>query len=339
MSYDLLISFVLSYIATLLFTPHIIDYFKKIGLVSRDFHKKDKPLIPSSAGIPVIVGLFAGVMFYVFSRVFFYNDESSLLELFAGLTTIMLATFVGFLDDLNTRQVYYAGSEGHAGLKRWVKPLLVLPAAIPLMVINAGHTTAVLPLIGTVDFGILYPLVVIPIGVLIGANMINMTAGYNGIEAGMGAIYTFALGIFSFIHGSPNATLLFLSTFAALVAILKFNFVPAKILPGDSITYLLGAVLATGAIIGNVQKAAIIAVLPLFFNAAYKVYLKFFKLGYFPGELGILQKDGSIKSKYKKSYTLINFILHHGRFSERQLVLIMMGIEAVFSLLIFVKLY
>jgi len=251
----------------------------------------------------------------------------------------MIAVFIGFLDDLNTKQITEPGREGHAGLKRWVKPLLTLPAAIPLMVINAGHTTAVLPFVGTIDFGILYPLVVVPIGVFGATNMINMTGSYNGMEAGMGAVYTLALGIFAYINGSIIASVIFLSTFAALLAILRYNFYPAKILSGDSIQYLLGAVLVTGAVLGNMQKAAIIAVLPLFLNAVYKIYLRFFRLGYFPGEPSLLQNDGTLKSKYKESYTLINFILRHGRFTEKQLVLIMIGIEIVFSSLIFINIF
>jgi len=335
MSYNLIISFILSYITTFLLTPHVIDYFKRIGLTTRDFHKKGKPLLPQSIGIPVLSGLMSGVLFYVFSQVFFFNDTSSVIELFAGMTTVMIAVFVGFLDDLNVRQIYEPGREGHAGLKRWVKPLLTLPAAIPLMVINAGHTTAVLPLIGSINFGIFYPLVIIPIGVFGATNMVNMTGAYNGVEAGMGAIYTLALGVFAYTHGSINAAIIFLSTFAALLAILKYNFFPAKILPGDSIQYLLGAVIVTGAVVGDMQKATIIAVIPLIFNAAYKIYLRFFKLGYFPGEPGVLQKDGTIRSKYGKSYTMINFILRHGRFTEKQIVLLMMGIESVFAALIF----
>jgi len=338
MLYNLIISLIFSYITTFLVTPYVIDYFKRIGLITRDFHKKGKPLLPQSIGIPVLAGLLAGIMFFVFSQVFFSNDQSTVVELFAGLTTVMIAVFIGFLDDLNVKQIYERGKEGHVGLKRWVKPLLILPAAIPLMVINAGHTTMTLPLLGTINFGILYPLLVIPIGVFGATNMINMTGAYNGIEAGMGAVYTFALGLFAFMHGSISAAVIFLSTFAALVSILKYNFVPAKILPGDSIQYLLGAVVATGAIIGNMQKVALIAVIPLLLNAMYKIYLRFFKLGYFPGEVGILQRDGTVKSKYDHSYTIINFILRHGRFTEKQVVLIMIGIEAAFSILLFVNL-
>jgi len=316
--------------------------------MTRDFHKRDKPLLPWSAGIPVVVGLMVGVLIFVFFAVFVFNDSSSLIELFAGMTTIMIAVFVGFLDDLNVRETkirnydyeneqkrYVTG----LSLRRWVKPLLTLPAAIPLMVINAGHSTAILPWVGSVDLGLYYPLLIVPIGVLVGTNMINMTGGYNGLEAGMGAVYTFTLGIFALTHGAPSAAVIFISAFGALLGVLRFNFFPARILSGDSLQYLLGAVVVTGAVLGDMQKVTAVAVLPLIVNAAYKVYLRFFKLKFFPGELGVLQRNGTIRSKYNRSYTIINLLLRKGRFTERQLVLAMIGIEAIFSILAFLAFY
>jgi len=316
--------------------------------MTRDFHKTDKPLLPWSAGIPVVVGLMVGVLIFVFFAVFVFNDSSSLIELFAGMTTIMIAVFVGFLDDLNVRETkirnydyeneqkrYVTG----LSLRRWVKPLLTLPAAIPLMVINAGHSTAILPWIGSVDLGLYYPLLIVPIGVVVGTNMINMTGGYNGLEAGMGAVYTLTLGIFALTHGAPSAAVIFISAFGALLGVLRFNFFPARILSGDSLQYLLGAVLVTGAVLGDMQKVTAVAVLPLIVNAAYKVYLRFFKLKFFPGELGVLQRNGTIRSKYDRSYTIINLLLRKGRFTERQIVLVMIGIEAIFSILAFLVFY
>jgi len=38
---------------------------------------------------------------------------------------------------------------------------------------------------GAVDWGIFYPLAIIPIGIVGAANAYNMLAGYNGLEAGM----------------------------------------------------------------------------------------------------------------------------------------------------------
>jgi UDP-N-acetylglucosamine--dolichyl-phosphate N-acetylglucosaminephosphotransferase len=41
------------------------------------------------------------------------------------------------------------------GLRQWQKPIFTFFAALPIMVINAGQSTMNLPLIGSVDFGIL----------------------------------------------------------------------------------------------------------------------------------------------------------------------------------------
>jgi len=89
------------------------------------------------------------------------------------------------------------------------------------MVISAGETTMAIPLIGKVHFGIFYPLLLIPIGMAGASNAINLLAGFNGLEAGMGIVYFLGLGIFALLHGSAgsdvlNGSVIFLTAFAAL---------------------------------------------------------------------------------------------------------------------------
>jgi len=45
------------------------------------------------------------------------------------------------------------------------------------------------PWLGAIDFGLIYPLILIPIGVIGASNMINNLAGFNGMETGMGLVY------------------------------------------------------------------------------------------------------------------------------------------------------
>jgi UDP-N-acetylglucosamine--dolichyl-phosphate N-acetylglucosaminephosphotransferase len=333
---EIIISIIVSAIVTFFITPYAIKYFRFIELTTTDVHKKNKPLVPNSAGVPVVSGIMAGLLVYIFLSVFIHKQNSQLVSLFASMTSILIVMFSGFIDDLNTKQVKVAGYiEGKRGLKAWQKPLLTLPAAFPLMAIMAGNTTMSLPLIGSVNFGIFYPLVIIPIGVVGASNMINMLGGYNFLEGGMGLIYTFSLGLFAYLHGSLIASIIFLTTFGALCAIAKYNFYPAKILPGDSLTYTLGAVVATGAIIGNMEKATIITMLPFIIQGVLKFYSRF-KLGHFASDLGILQKDGSIKPKYgKQIYSWIHLITNLRNLTERQIVFVMMAIQAVFSIIPF----
>jgi len=333
---EILASVIISTLTTLFITPYAIRYFRLIGLLTTDVHKKNKPLVPNSAGVPVVAGIIAGLLVYTFITVFIYQESSQLVYLFASITSILIIMFSGFLDDLNSRQVKVAGHiEGKQGLKAWQKPLLTLPAAFPLMAIMAGDTTMTLPFIGAVDFGILYPLLIVPIGVVGAANMVNLLGGYNFLEAGMGLIYTLSLGIYAYLHGSIIASAIFLTTFGALLGIAKYNFYPAKILSGDSLTYTLGAVVAVGAIVGNIEKATVITMAPFIIQGILKFYSRF-KLGRFASDLGILQTNGTIKPKYgKQIYSWIHLITNLGNLNEKQIVFAMMMIQAIFSLIPF----
>jgi UDP-N-acetylglucosamine--dolichyl-phosphate N-acetylglucosaminephosphotransferase len=335
---ELLIASIASFLVTLVITPYAIRYFKFVNVTSTDLHKKGKPLIPSSAGIPIAVGFILSMLLFIFMDVFLQNFSASLVILFAALTSILLIVFSGFFDDLNSVQVRRGNyTEGKRGLKNWQKPLLTIPAALPLMAIMAGDTGMVLPLIGAIDFGFLFPLLIIPVGVVVASNMVNMLGGFNGIEIGMGLVYTLALGLFAAINGSVEASVIFFMTFASLLGMVKYNFSPAKILSGDSTTYMLGAVIAVGAFVGNIEKAALIISIPFIIQAALKFYSRY-KLGHFASDTGVLQKDGTIKSRYGKSiYSWTHIMMRMRHPTERKITLGMMAVQAIFCVIPFLN--
>jgi UDP-N-acetylglucosamine--dolichyl-phosphate N-acetylglucosaminephosphotransferase len=57
-----------------------------------------------------------------------------------------------------------------------------------MAVIKLDHSTMTLPIKGTVDGGILYPLLIVPIGIVEASNVCNKVAGYNGLKARIGMI-------------------------------------------------------------------------------------------------------------------------------------------------------
>ena len=245
---------IISFIVVLFLTPWVIRYLRRIGLTVKDLNKENTPLVPISGGLAVLAGIFAGLLLFIFIRTFLVKEgvglalnEKNLMLLFASMVSLLIITLIGFLDDL----VIEKSKEKSMGLKQWQKPLLTLAAAVPLMVVNAGDTEIWLPLIGSIDIGIIYPLIIIPIGVIGASNMVNMLAGFNGMEAGMGIIYTGMLGLYAYTNKSYVAALIALVTFFSLMAFYHYNKVPAKILAGDSLTYLLGAIIAIIAIVGN----------------------------------------------------------------------------------------
>ncbi len=323
----------LSFLIALLLTPWLIRYLKRIGLFVRDANKKDMPLVPLSGGPAVFSGFFIGTMFFIFYRTFFSNgdftlflDGQQLLFLFGGISTILIVTFIGFLDDL----VIKPGKESSSGLRQWQKPLLTLAASVPLMVLNAGTDVMALPLIGKVHFGILYPLLLVPIGIVGASNMVNMLAGFNGMETGMGIISIGMLGLYAFVHERWIAALIAALMIPALLAFYIYNRYPAKILAGDSLTYLIGATLAVVAILGNLEKAALIISIPFFIEFILKARRKFHadSFGYW--------KNGKVQSKYDRIYSIPHLFTIHGKFTEKQISCFMMGISLLFTLLIWV---
>src|SRR3989344_1949718 len=247
----------ISFLVVWIFTPWLIKYLKRINLVVKDQNKEDTPLVPISGGLIVMGGMFIGLLMYVFFKVFFFElplGRYYLTYVFAAIISIMIITFIGFIDDLIIKRNH----ESSSGLKQWQKPLLTLVAAIPLIVINAGNDTMSMPFFGDIKFGLIYPMILIPLGVVGAANMVNLLAGFNGLETGMGLVYTGMLGLYAYTNGRLISALIALMAFSALLAFYYYNKCPAKILPGDSLTYLLGGILASIAIIGNIERAVLI---------------------------------------------------------------------------------
>lgn len=320
-----IVSVIIAFGASLWAVPWLIRYLKRINLMVKDIHKEATPLIPRSGGLAVLIGFMAGVMAFMFFFTFFVQDtpwltDTSLPLLFASILTIVIITFIGFIDDLLMVKA--------SGLRQWQKPLLTLAAAIPLMVVNAGTSKLIVPFIGHVEFGLIYPLILVPLGVVGAANMVNLFAGLNGLESGLGLIYLASLGAYAYVHERYLAVIIAFITFAAVLAYHFYNKFPAKILPGDSLTYLLGAVLATIAIVGDLEKATLIVSIPFFIEFLLKLRGKFRKqtVGYL--------KNGKIHSQYERIYSLPHIFMRTGRYAEKQVVYFMYIIQAIFASII-----
>lgn len=150
----LLSSVILSFITTFLLTPRIIDFLQAAQIVAVDLHKKNKPKLPAGGGICISAGVLTGILFFVgvvtfsYAAPFSQGSQELSITLLAAVSSILIVTLSGLLDDLNVKAKAVQTKDGmnvKVGFPQWVKPLLTLPAAIPLMVIRAGSTTMTLP--------------------------------------------------------------------------------------------------------------------------------------------------------------------------------------------------
>ena len=321
------IVFFISLVAVVIFFKPLSKFLFRVGIRGTDQQKAAKPLLPTSAGLIVIVGFLAGIFFYIGFNTFVLHEEANLAILFAASFSIIIITFIGFFDDINispTMKLDKGVRDIRIGLKQWQKPLLVLPAALPLMAVKAGVTQMTIPFVGAVNLGILYPLLIIPIAVIFVANATNMLAGMNGMEAGLGFLTTISMGIYASIFGQTEAAIISFAAAGALLAILFFNWYPAKILPGDSLTFLIGASIVSAMVIGNMEKFAMLIFTPWIIEFFLKMRLKFKARS-----LGDLQLNGTLKAPYKKIYSWTHIWMRLGVNTEKKIALSMILLEII----------
>lgn len=233
--------FLVSLIATLVVTPAVIKKLTLARITGKDMNKYDKPDIPNMGGFAVTCGFSAGILLAIGLSVYL-GWGYDLKMLFGGFSVILLMSLIGAFDDL-------------CFISQKVKAFLPFAASLPLVAVKAGVTHMNIPFVGEeVHFGILYLLILVPLGVTGAANATNMLAGFNGLEAGLGFVMMMFAGFWSayYFHSLEAATILFAMA-GALLAFLKFNWHPAKIFIGDIGTLSIGAALAVGVIIGNFE--------------------------------------------------------------------------------------
>ena len=281
--------FLASFLAALFVIPFWIRKAKRYGFVEKDVHKKNASAV-GLGGLAVVFSFLVGILAYVALEVFYLKDSSNLITIFAVLSSILIALVIGLVDDLLGWKI---------GLRKYQKILLPIFIALPIMAINAGASEITLPFIGKINIFFLYPLIAIPLGISGAANGFNIMGGYNGLEAGMGIIILFVQGIIAYLAGSTTAAVIAFCMVASLAAFLIYNKYPAKIFPGNTMTYAVGALIGIVAIIGNIEKFSLMLFIPYFIEGVLKLRGKLQKESF-----AKLLPDGSLSEPYKKYYGL-----------------------------------
>ncbi|MDE1869364.1 MAG: hypothetical protein KGH71_00050 [Candidatus Micrarchaeota archaeon] len=325
---------VIGFLITYFSTKFLISYFYGAGVIGEDHNKAKAIKLPSAGGVAVAFGLIIGILSYTFGGTFAFPALVDMQQLLAVALSIMLITFVGFLDDINVsaRRVMTTDLKDiKKGLKQWQKPLLTVVGAIPLMAINAGISVINLPLIGTINLGLLYPLFILPLAVIFVSNAFNLLGGFDGLQPGMAIIASFGLLVYTTFFGSYMGALLSALLFGTLVAFYKFNHYMAKIIPGDSLTYCVGGALVAIMTVGNAEAFGLIIFIPWIVE-----FFLHLRKGFKVTDLGIRQKNGTFKAPYgKKIYSLTHFVMNIRPMKEYEVANWLIGLEAAFVLLAF----
>ncbi|MEM3153805.1 MAG: hypothetical protein QW629_03740 [Candidatus Bathyarchaeia archaeon] len=278
-----------------------------------DQHKPGKPLVPTGLGVVYVV---VSAAYLFFLHAFEFDVKLSSGNVSPTLTLavcILFGGFMGLLDDwIDLRWRY--------------KAFFPLAAAVPLMAMTYRiyvtdptliRTRITLPLLGTLDFGVYYFFVLIPLIVTVVTNTVNQLGGLNGLETVCPAIALVGLMIAS----GRNAVLLTLPL-AVWLVLAFFNF-QGKIFVGNTGSFAIGITLAAFAIISDVKWCLLISLIPYIINSSM-ILLNYF---FFRTKANVSFDGKRLHSDHRRS--LITLITYKRPMTERQVVAVIAFLVAV----------
>ncbi|MCA6214693.1 UDP-N-acetylglucosamine--dolichyl-phosphate N-acetylglucosaminephosphotransferase [Thermococcus bergensis] len=293
----MMITPVIGFIFSIFLTPYIGSLMKKAGIVGKDIHKPDKPEVPEMGGIVFLLVL-------PLSLTVLLNET-----LAKALLVFLLFGVVGIIDD--TTQ-----------LKQSHKVLLSL--LVSSTIISMSLDTDLNILLASFELGLLYYLFAV-LFVTGSANLVNLLAGFNGLEVGTSAIVLFFLGLIT----SGNAQILALTGSAVAFGFLWWNKYPARIFPGDTGTLSLGALIGLVGVLGKVEVFAAFLLLPHFVDFLLKSKIRF--KGRPLGRTEVLE-DGTLKAPPYLSF--LGLLMRIKRVKEPQLVAMVWEIEVILGFIV-----
>ena len=310
-----LMTFVVGFAVTYILTPIIASKTARSGIVGIDVHKLDKREIPEMGGLSIVIGLGASA---IVSMIIFPEHITK----FVGfLLTVLIAGFVGVRDDIKP-------------LNPKLKPLLTAAASIPILLLGVFYPRPSLPFIGRARLTIVYPLLM-PFAVAVPANAVNMMNPFNGVMTGTCSVISLALAISMMIAGRTEDAILAVALLGSLLAFHRFNKYPARVFSGDTGDLSVGAALGALAIIGRVEVAAVVAMIPHIINAFYLLSTLggLYERRQISNRPTRVLSDGRIEATDDKQapVTLTRMILAQSPLREPEIVSIMITLTAIAS--------
>ena len=265
----LVISLILSFMLSIIFTKNIIKISKKRNAtqIEREYLNNHvaKKGTPTMGGIGFVLSSL--ITFFIIN----FNEYLS-YDVIAVIVSYIGFFFIGFIDDYLKVKI-----KTYDGLKVSIRVLLEILLCIYIIaVLKYGGfdlNRLYLPILnGFINTAYLFfPFLLL---VLIGsANAINLSDGLDGLASGLSMIALTPFILISLNNGNYQLTLLLVSVIGSLIGFLFFNFHPAKIFMGDCGSLALGGLLGASSIVLESEIILVIAGI-IFVLEAFSVILQ-----------------------------------------------------------------
>ncbi|MGM0404590.1 MAG: hypothetical protein ACQEQM_00420 [Thermoplasmatota archaeon] len=302
-------------IGIIIFKP-LLKKLRKEGFTGRDRYKLGYPSVPEMGGIGIAFAYLTGLLFL---SSFHDIPPVSYIVMFV----LILYFFFGLVDD-----IVGVGGAFKFTHSEIVKILIPLFFAFPL--IRYVDTSMYIPYLGVMEFGIVYMIILMPIFIMVCANLINMFSYYNGQSAGTTLIVLSFL-TFKLIETGKTDILFFLFPFmGAALSFLSYNIHPAGVFPGDCGDMMMGAMIGIVAVLGNLEFYTFICLLPLTINFLMVAYWFLSERGKRHEKFGKVDEQGNIDPPNAK--TLVWLFPYIWSLDERKTTLLMYLLVFISSL-------
>lgn len=256
----------------------------------------DGERVPESLGLVsgTVFMLCVGVLQFVFAK-----GSDQVLEYNTALLSVCFAILLGLSDDImDIRWKHKLFLGGFAALPLLLaydgETSIVLPKFLGNYlskdVIEGSHLGVWLQMelsvSGTLlNLGLLYYVFMFSV-VVFSTNALNIYAGINGLEVGQAFVTGCSICVVNLLElswrgGSAEEVLsgagrnhlfsfmIMLPFISTSLALLQFNFYPARVFVGDTYPYYAGMCLATAAVLGHFVKSFVLLMIPQILNFLY----------------------------------------------------------------------
>jgi UDP-GlcNAc:undecaprenyl-phosphate GlcNAc-1-phosphate transferase len=179
-------------------------------------------------------------------------------------------------------------------------------------------------LFGWHDFGYWFGLPLTVLWILLITNAFNLIDGLDGLAAGSSLFSTLAVFVVALSNGNVLVAFLSLILAGTIAGFLKFNFNPATIFLGDSGSLFIGFMLGALALVGSQKSTTIVAV---------AIPVVSFGLPLLETMLSVFRRFLSGQPLFRADREHIHHKLLDRGFSQRQAVIVLYGVSAVFGFL------
>nr|QNO53070.1 phospho-N-acetylmuramoyl-pentapeptide-transferase [Methanosarcinales archaeon ANME-1 ERB6] len=312
-----------SFTIVMIVMPLLIKKLKKKGTVTTDYYKHDLRKIPTRGGV-VILGV-----------VFLMLGIATLIEHLPFSAVSM------HISDVDWAVIIVAGLFGAFGLVddfvdvgRPVKIFLLFIFSFRL-IFEIGSTTVIIPFIGNVDFGMFYLFMIIPVYVMVSANLVNMHSGFNGLASGLSAIVLASL-LLKFIIAGNEGIFTLGCILGATLGFLWYNRYPARIFLGNVGSLSIGAAIGAAIVVSGYVVAGFVMLIPHIINFLMYVYWRVMHRRHPEDNRWKIKKFGKVREdrtlEVPNCLTLKWVLPYYFRITEKQAVLAMYALTIPFCI-------